>query len=56
MPNLRKRGQAVNIVLRTRLAGDDHSRIIEPILSSTCVVKVATDDGASFLEGMGNPQ
>lgn len=32
------------------------TRVIEPILSSTCVVKVATDDGVAFIKGMGNPQ
>jgi len=31
-------------------------RVIEPILSSTCVVKVATDAGIGFVKGMGNPQ
>lgn len=32
------------------------TRVIEPILSSTCVVKVATDGGIAFVKGMGNPQ
>lgn len=32
------------------------TRVIEPILSSTCVVRVATDAGVGFLKGMGNPQ
>lgn len=32
------------------------TRVIEPILSSTCVARVATDQGAGFLKGMGNPQ
>lgn len=30
-------------------------RVIEPIQSSTCVVRVATDLGVGFLKGMGNP-
>lgn len=32
------------------------TRVIEPILSSTCVVRVATDAGMAFVKGMGNPQ
>jgi len=32
------------------------TRVIEPILSSTCVVRVAIDAGTAFLKGMGNPQ
>ncbi|MDF2494241.1 MAG: hypothetical protein K0S66_1175 [Sphingomonas sp.] len=32
------------------------TRVIEPILSSTCVVRVVTDAGAAFIKGMGNPQ
>lgn len=32
------------------------TRVIEPILSSTCAVKVATDAGVGFVKGMGNPQ
>jgi hypothetical protein len=32
------------------------TRVIEPILSSTCVVRVATDAGTAFVKGMGNPQ
>lgn len=32
------------------------TRVIEPILSSTCVVRVATDAGPAFVKGMGNPQ
>ncbi|MDX3911653.1 MAG: hypothetical protein QHC67_17880 [Sphingobium sp.] len=31
------------------------NRVIQPILSSTQVVKVATDLGVGFLKGMGNP-
>ena len=31
------------------------NRVIQPILSSTLVVKVATDLGVGFLKGMGNP-
>lgn len=31
-------------------------RVIEPIRSSTCVVKVVTDDGIAFIKGLGNPQ
>lgn len=30
-------------------------RVIHPILSSTCVVSVMTDEGAAYLKGMGNP-
>lgn len=30
-------------------------RVIEAIQSSTCVVRVATDEGIAFLKGMGNP-
>lgn len=29
--------------------------VIEPIQSSTCVVRVSTDAGSGFLKGMGNP-
>jgi hypothetical protein len=32
------------------------TRVIETLMSSTRVVKVATDIGAGFLKGMGNPQ
>lgn len=32
------------------------TRVIEPILSSTCVVRVVTDAGTAFVKGMGNPQ
>jgi hypothetical protein len=32
------------------------TRVIEQIRSSTCVVKVATDEGVGFVKGMGNPQ
>lgn len=31
-------------------------RVVEPIQSSTCVVRVVTDAGTGFLKGMGNPQ
>ena len=31
------------------------SRVIHPILSSTCVVNVMTDQGSAYLKGMGNP-
>lgn len=30
-------------------------RVIHPILSSTCVVNVMTDQGQAYLKGMGNP-
>lgn len=30
-------------------------RVIEPLPTSTCVAKVATDTGNGFLKGMGNP-
>lgn len=31
------------------------SRVVEPILSSTCVSRVVTDSGVGFIKGMGNP-
>ncbi len=56
IPNIRSGGRVSMLCCGQNWQPSNVIRVIEPILSSTCVVKVATDDGVGFLKGMGNPQ